>query len=287
MRDEGICRRGFLARSTGAWLAARAAQEPGGEARGSGADRLGWFLAMHSYTLRHVPFLDAVDLTARLRVRHVVGWSGHLVSEDYPDIKLDFNEPRVHKLVQPKFQEKRMFVPGYGPVAIPAAEEAAKTLLENCRKMGIMTVITESPPGETTDRLCRDMGMYVALRPSAATADPGKLMEACTGRSRHVGICADTGFWKRRGLDPVDSLRRLKGRLLIVIPKDLSEDGQETAWGDGKSDLKGQLAELKSQGFKGFVALEHETPEGEEAVKAARRSADFFRLACDELSPPS
>ncbi len=285
MNSVRISRRGFLAGSIGACLAAPAIQDPPRQARrGEGASRLGWSLALQSYTFRHLPFLEVVDLCAGLRIRHIEGWPGHPLSQDFPGLKMDLNDPQARQTVQLKLQEKRMLLSGYGVVEIPRQEEAARALFENCGKPGAMLLVTETPPSATIDKLCQEMGFQVALHNHLDSWPPEKVLEACEGLSRRVGACADTGHWVRRGLDPVETLRKLKGRIVSLHMKDLTEDKKDAVWGTGKGDVRGQLAELKAQGFRGFISIEYESSTGQELVENVRRCAEFFHRTCEDLA---
>jgi len=92
--------------------------------------------------------------------------------------------------------------------------------------------------------------------------NPETVLAAVEGASERVGACADTGHWVRSGLDPIECLRSLEGRIASLHFKDLNArtgDGlHDVPWGTGESDAAGQLAELKRQGFKGVISIEYE-----------------------------
>jgi len=286
MSDEKTSRRDFLGRSIGSCLAAPTLLGAAPQAaRTGGAARLGWSLTLQSSTFRTLPFLDMADLCAEMHIRFIEGWPGQPVSEDYPDLKLDLNNAEAQKLVQEKLQIHRILFPAYGPVEVPAQEDAARRLLENCKKLGALVIVTESTPAEMHDKLCQETGLYIAIHNSPDSWPPEKVLEACKGRSRWIGACADTGSWARRGLDPVETLRKLKGRIVSLHLKDLTEDRKDAPWGAGKSDVKAQLMELKAQGFKGYISIELEGPPGKELEENVRRCAAFFTRTCDEICP--
>ena len=91
-----------------------------------------------------------------------------------------------------------------------------------------------------------------------------------------LGACADVGHYVRSGLDPVECLKKLEGRLIALHFKDLNEKSlkaHDVPWGTGISNVKGMLAELKRQKFKGVFCVEYEynwensMPEIAECVK--------------------
>jgi sugar phosphate isomerase/epimerase len=87
-------------------------------------------------------------------------------------------------------------------------------------------------------------------------------MELCKNRSKRIGACCDTGHWVRSGLDPVECLKKMEGRIVSFHLKDAAEIGnrkaEDTILGEGKANYKAVLAELKRQGYKGLTAIEYE-----------------------------
>src|SRR5439155_6949071 len=80
-------------------------------------------------------------------------------------------------------------------------------------------------------------------------------------RDPRIGACADTGHWVTSGLQPLDAIRLLKGRIISCHLKDrpvMGEQRPDTILGTGISNIKGILDELKHQGFQGNISLEYE-----------------------------
>jgi len=73
----------------------------------------------------------------------------------------------------------------------------------------------------------------------------------------HVDACVDVGNFTRGGVDPIDALKALKGRVLEVHVKDVDEKGHETMPGKGIVDIPGVLDQLQKQSFGGLVTLEY------------------------------
>jgi L-ribulose-5-phosphate 3-epimerase len=118
-----------------------------------------------------------------------------------------------------------------------------------------------------------------------------------------MGSCADTGHWLRSGLDPVECLKKLEGRVITLHFKDLvpeppkaqaaatgkakkpseSKAMHDVPWGTGVGNVKAQMVELKRQHFHGAFGVEYEynwensMPEIAECVK-------FFNTTCAELA---
>ncbi len=66
----------------------------------------------------------------------------------------------------------------------------------------------------------------------------------------------------RSGIDPLEAVKALEGRIISFHLKDLNEFGKRNAhdmpWGQGEADMDAILAELKRQSFKGVFSVEYE-----------------------------
>ena len=96
------------------------------------------------------------------------------------------------------------------------------------------------------------------------------------------------GHWVRSGLDPVECLKKLEGRVITLHSKDLNERGpkaHDVPWGTGSSNAKGMLAELQRQNFKGAICVEYEH-NWENSAPELAKSAEWFHATCEELVRP-
>jgi sugar phosphate isomerase/epimerase len=85
---------------------------------------------------------------------------------------------------------------------------------------------------------------------------------AATKGHPNLGACADIGHWGRNGLDPVECLKKLEGHVVSLHFKDIKEmnkvDAGDMIPGTGVLNMPAIFAELKRQGFKGTLSIEHE-----------------------------
>lgn len=104
--------------------------------------------------------------------------------------------------------------------------------------------------------------------------------KALSRLSRTVGATLDVGQMAACGHDPVDAVRRLAPRLLMVHLKDVAGTGAEhnVLFGQGIAKIPEVMAELKRLDYKGLVAIEYEKDSNSDAdmrllVNYARRLA--------------
>jgi len=109
--------------------------------------------------------------------------------------------------------------------------------------------------------------------------DPNYILSVVKDRDARIGSCADTGHWVRSGLNPVDCLTILQGRIISSHLKDLNEKSpkaHDVPYGTGVSDVPAILAELKRQNFVGNVSVEYEY-KMEDNLAEVTKCIDFVR----------
>lgn len=252
------------------------------------ADQLGWQLDMHARTLKSYNLFDEMDKTAALGIKYFslsagVPFTGTTVT---PCLKL--TDAQIKKIKAHAAKDHLKFANVYLP--FPANESDLRKNFEFAKKMGINVIVGEPKPNQldAVEKLCKEYNIKVAIHDHPQPShywNPQTVLDAIKGRSPLIGACADTGHWDRSGLDPVDCLKQLQGHIICLHFKDLNEKkrtAHDVPWGTGVCDVKGMMAELKRQNFKGAFCIEYEydwdnnIPELEQCVK-------FFNKTCAEL----
>ncbi len=246
-----------------------------------------WKLTMQAYTFNRYTFFEAVDKTAGLGLRYIEGYPGQKLSKDMGDAAFHHTmSSQARQAVVRKLQASGVRLVNYGVVGLPNNEDECRKVFNFAKEMGIKTIVSEPPDDafDLIDRLCREYKINVALhnhpKPSPYW-NPDTVLERCKGRSEYIGACADTGHWMRSGLNPVEQIKKLKGRIISLHLKDLNEFGKRNAhdvvWGTGEADMGAVLSQLNKQGFKGHFSVEYEhnwlnsVPEIAECVSAFNR----------------
>jgi sugar phosphate isomerase/epimerase len=257
------------------------------------AEKLGWQMAIHSYTFRLYPFDEAVDKTVGLGLNYMsISGSVNIGGKTLKTTELsdaDFNA------IQAKLKKAGIVkLVNMGVVQLPANEEQSRKVFEFAKKAGIDTLVAEPEPAamDTVEKLCKEYNIKVAIhnhpKPSPYW-NPDTVLAAIKGRSPLIGACADTGHWVRSGLDPIECLKKLDGHILCLHFKDLSEKAgpgakpHDVPWGTGISDAKGQMAELKRQHYRGAFCVEYEY-NWTNSVPEIAQCKTFFDATCAELA---
>ena len=271
----------------------------------SPAAQLGWKLAIHSYTFQKFSIFEAIDKSAAIGVKHMsVSGSVNLADadgkiakgstvaisdKDAAAIKARLKE----KGIDPTFVNMGVVKPGID-------EAESRKIFEGAKRLGITVLVAEpevhgkmeelGPVMDVVEKLAKEYNIKVAIHnhpgPKNFYWKPETVAAAVKGRSPLLGACADVGHWVRSGLDPVESLKKLEGRVITLHFKDLNEPGlsaHDVPWGTGISNAKGMLAELKRQKFKGAICVEYEYNWDNSSDEIAK-SVAWFNATCAELT---
>jgi sugar phosphate isomerase/epimerase len=142
---------------------------------------------------------------------------------------------------------------------------------------------------DLVEKLCQEYQIRVAIhnhpKPSRYW-NPETVLAAVKGRSPLMGSCADIGHWMRSGLEPLECIRMLEGRVICLHFKDLNAkdpEAHDVPWGTGAANSKGIMAELKRQKFHGAFCIEYEY-HWENSLPEIAQCVQFFNATCVELA---
>lgn len=265
-------------------------------------DKLGWQLAIHAYTFRKFSIFEAIDKTASLGLKYM-SLSGNVSLDGSNSVKTVELSDQDMAAIKKKAADAGIKLVNIGVVQLPNNEAASRKVFEFAKRAGIDTLVAEPTEDalDLVEKLCKEYNIKVGIhdhpRPSHYW-NPDTVLAAVKGRTPLMGACADTGHWLRSGLDPVECLKKLEGRVIVLHFKDLVPDENansggkkkkesramhDVPWGTGVGNIKAQMAELKRQNFHGAFCVEYEyhwdnsVPEIAECVK-------YFKATAAELA---
>jgi sugar phosphate isomerase/epimerase len=271
-------------------------------------DQLGWQLAIHAYTFRKFSVFECIDKTAALGLKYM-SLSGSLNLGGTNNVTTVNLSDKDAEAIQKAVAAKGIKLVNIGVVQLPPDEAQSRKVFEFAKKMGIDTLVAEPEPAalDTVEKLCKEYNIKVAIHDHPKPShywNPDTVLEAVKGRTPLMGACADTGHWLRSGLDPVECLKKLDGRVITLHFKDLvdnepkaqakaaatgkkkkSEAKQmhDVPWGTGVGNIKAQMAELKRQHFHGAYCVEYEY-NWDNSMPEIAKCVEFFNATCAELA---
>lgn len=257
------------------------------------AEKHGWKLAIQSYTFHKFTVLEALDKTQQLGVKYIEIYPGHKIGGQWGDKLFDQNtDVETQKALMKIAKEKGIKIVGSG--VFTSNNRADWEKMFRLAKNMKMEYVTCEPPLDMWDfveGLSRQYGIKVSVHNHPKPSDywnPQNLLNVVSTRSKNLGSCADVGHWKREGLNHLDCLRQLNGRIISLHFKDIDQkrDGvawqHDVIWGTGILDVPAMLRILKDQHFKGYFAIEYEY-NWDNSVPDIKKCIDYFNKTCDEL----
>jgi sugar phosphate isomerase/epimerase len=238
-----------------------AGEHPGKKA----ARELGWEVGFQAYTFHKFTFTEALLKGDSIGLTIVEAYPGQEIGGGIEGTTEFTMDQETRNKLKELLAARGMQMKAYG-VAVPEDSAGWKQLFDFAKDMGI-GVITSEPGYEVLDyvgMLADEYNIKVAFHNHPAPSmywNPDTVLKALEGKSMNLGVCADIGHWIRSGLDPLECLKKLEGRIVNLHFKDLNEKSAEAhdiIWGTGVADIPAVLAELKRQGFKGLFNIEYE-----------------------------
>ena len=229
----------------------------------------GFAVGCQMWSFNKFSLMEGLEMTAKAGGKVVEFYPGQKL-EPGSDVKFDHNSPgEVVERVKAKLKELHLRGVNYGVVPLPKDEVECRKVFDFAKKMGLIAVTSEPDPAamDVIEKMVKEydikMGIHNhpkrANNPDYKVWDPNYVLSLVKDRDKRMGSCADTGHWNRSGLNTIECLKILDGRVISTHLKDLDKpDGHDVPWGTGISDVKGMLDELKRQGFEGNVSIEYE-----------------------------
>lgn len=256
------------------------------------AEALGWKLGCQAYSFNRFTFFEAVDKVNSMGLRYIEAYPGQRFSPEKPDEKFEHGmSEELREEALAKLEASGVKLMNYGVVGLPNDEAKCREVFDFCKAMGIETICSE-PPEEAfglIEKLCDEYEINVAIHNHPKPShywDPDRVLAVTQGRSKRIGACADTGHWMRSGINPLEAIQKLEGRIISFHFKDLNKYGRggehDVPWGTGQANAKALLAEIKRQGFQGVFSVEYEH-NWENSVPEIAQCAEFFFATAREL----
>lgn len=248
------------------------------------ADVLGWKLGCQVYSFNRFTFEEAVKKNVQTGCRYLEAFPGQKLTSRGGAVG-----PGMSREDKAVF---RSILADNGCVCTTfGVSDASRRTLEFAAEMGIGVVNAEPPFKDLPqiDEICGELGVRVALhnhpKPSIYW-DYKTVLENIKDLSPRVGACADTGHYMRSGINPLEAIKALKGRIIGFHFKDLNgyEGGvHDVPWGTGKADVEAILKELYEQRFRGCFSAEYEH-NWDNSVPEITQSIKFFDEVAKKLA---
>ena len=224
-----------------------------------------WKLGVQLWTFHISTFKESLDRVDSCGLQYI---------EIYPGQKLEMNsndvigpELSIEKINSIKLllSEHHITITSYGVVVCDNATEW-ESHFQFAQSLNI-PIITAEPKKEElnlVNALAAKYQIKVAIHDHPKPSlywHPDSILQAMKNHS-NIYVCADIGHWVRNGLNVVDCLKKLHGRIIGLHFKDVAAfnkpESEDVHLGEGVCNIPEVLKELKRQNFHGYFAMEHE-----------------------------
>lgn len=229
----------------------------------------GFLLGPQAYSFNRFTFFEAIDKAIELGCSVIEAYPGQKLSPEKPDVVFDHNaDPAVLAEVKQKLDSAGIKMLAYGVVGLGNDEAANRKVFDFAKEMGVQIINTEPEEGSfpLIEKLVKEYDIKVGIHnhpkqennPNYKYWDPSYVLACVKDLDPRIGSCADTGHWLRSGVNPLEALQILNGRIISSHFKDLDSNNEDVPFGTGVADTKALLDELVKQGFNGTLSLEYE-----------------------------
>ncbi len=269
-------------------LPAFAEDAPKNKRDDSASEKLGIKLSLQCWTFNRLTFFETVDRASAMGIKYLEIYPGQKLKPG-SDVKInrDMSDETIDEINKKLASAGGLKLVAFGVDSVPTDERGARKAFEWAKKMGLSVLVTETKPNDIHEKLCEEFKIRMALHNHPESWPPDQVLKACEGHTKLIGSCSDTGHWMRAKFVPVDSLKKLEGRVEHLHFKDLNDFGKDVhdvAWGTGKGDVKGMLAELKRQGYKGYCSIEFEYGDLPHLMENLPKCVAYFDQTLTDLS---
>lgn len=248
-----------------------------------------WKLGVQFWTFHLFPFTTALEKADSAGIKFIEAYLGQPIGGDSKDtlnIRLSSEGRRAVKAL---LATKGITMVAFG-VVVPQNETEWKQTFELAKDLGVQ-YITAEPKREhwhIADSLAGAYNIPIAIHdhPNPSPyANPDSVISAMKGHP-NLYACADVGHWARNGLDVVECLKKLEGRVIGSHLKDIvtfnDTRAADTIPGKGVIRFPEVFAEFKRQQFKGMFSIEHES-NWLNNTQDVKEIADFFHTQVNAL----
>lgn len=253
----------------------------------------GWLLSMQSFSFHRFSFVEALDKTQELGIKNIEVYPGHKLGGKWGDKPFGIDltaEERAELKTLAESKGIKIISTGVFTTKDPSNWEKMFILAKDM-DMEFISCEPEIADWDLVESLVKkyDIKISVHNHPQPSNYwNPDLLLEQIANRDTRIGACCDVGHWRREGLDQIECLKKLNGRIISLHFKDIEakkegeKEQHDVIWGAGILDVADMLKTLKEQNFKGVFTIEYEN-NWDNSVPDIKQCIDYYNKVTDEI----
>jgi sugar phosphate isomerase/epimerase len=251
----------------------------------SKGDPSNWKLGLALYTFSNMSFPQQLDYADSAGIKYVEGFTFAKAGIELKDsLLMNLSPSGVQqlkaKLNQKGFKMESIYITGGKTV------DNWKRDFEFAKRFGVKYVTAEPPKNmwDSVDSLAKAYSIKVALHNhwngNSIYWHPDSVLAAIAGHSS-FGACPDLGHYPKSGLNPLDAIKKLEGKIIGIHLKDIAAYNntkiQDVPVGTGVIDFPAIFDELKRQDFRGNINIERDTKEKPNNLSSVKQTVKYYR----------
>jgi sugar phosphate isomerase/epimerase len=250
-----------------------------------------------AYTFRHLTAFEAIEKTKECGGDVIEFFLWQKLSPENPKVILNSDLSDEHiaalkaKLKETGVKAVNAYFNNASFQDKAGAEAGVRKLFDFARKLGLRGLTGEPAPEhlDLVEKMVKEYNIQLCFhnhpinpkKPDYRNWDPKYLLSLMEKRDVRMGFSVDTGHLARSGVDSIETLKMFNKRVHSVHLKDVKEakpDSGDLPYGQGIANIKGILAELKREGFRGHVGVEYEH-QSDHLLDDVKSCISFIRAA--------
>ena len=244
-----------------------------------------WKLGVCLYTFSNFSFPDQLSKADSAGLTYVEGYTFGKAGVELKDsMIMNLSPSGIGKLnaliVQHRLIMESIYIVGGNTIAKWKKDfELAKQL-----KVKYVTAEPAVHQLDMVDSLAGVYGIKVAIhnhwKGNSAYWHPDSVLLALKNHP-NFAACPDLGHWPKSGINPVEGLKKLEGRIIAIHLKDIAEYNNpkltDVPVGTGVINFPAVFEELKRQKFKGHIMIERDTKEKPSNLASVIQTVNYYR----------
>jgi len=242
-------------------------------------EQLGWRLGLALVIPENPTLVDPINKTAELGLLYLVGGIHQKASYDIPEDFHDLPSSDESQQMRLKLDNAGVRTLAYPADRMPSDEADCRKAFEFGRRTGIEAFVVAQPPDalDTIEKLCDEYDIALAISSLDKGSTPQELVNLCRNRSKRIGVSGSINQWARSGIDPIEAVRVLGDRLMIL---QLSSTDEPT-----ESDkIRAILADIHRRGVRPMMFSVECAIEGPKWTTQATRNIELFNEIATQLA---
>lgn len=243
-----------------------------------------WKLGVALYTFSNTSFPEQLAYADSAALKYVEGFMFGKAGSELKDSVIMRLSPTGIKQLKQLVNKKGLKMESIYVIGGKKVSDWKRDF-ELAKNLGVRYVTAEPPQNlwDSVDSLAGAYGIKVALhnhwKGNSIYWHPDSVLLALKGHP-NFGACPDLGHYPKSGINPIDALKKLDGKIIGIHLKDIAEYNnpkiQDVPVGTGVVDFPAVFAELERQNFSGNIMFERDTKEQPNNLKSLKQMVSYY-----------